>query len=499
MTAVPTPTTPPSAPPAPTPAPPPSRPRPTSLRAAAPALVALCLTMLVEMVDNSVLTVALPTIGRDLAVGPTGLQWIVGAYSLTFGGLLLIGGTLGDLLGRRRMLLVGLTGFGLSSLLVLAAAEAWQLIAVRTLCGVFAALVAPGTMSLMFRLFDDEQLRRRAIGLIVSVAMLGVVVGPALGGLAVTHLSWQVLLVVNAPVAVVAWWGVRRGIPADDPADLRTGGADVPGALLSVATLGLGLLALTLAVEEGWYAPVTLAVAAAAAGGATGFVRRERRAAHPMLDLRLFALPTVRGSALLQTGVMVAMVGVSFASTQLFQYAWGWSPVVAGLGTLPMVAGMFLAGPLTDVLVDRVGHRWTAVAGSSLVVVALLVLVVALGAGYPLFAVGLGLLAVAMRLVVTTSAVALVEALPESHTSLGSALNDTSQEIGNSLGVAVIGTVTAAVMGTTLPVGTWSSAVTDAFLHSQRIGFAILAGLVAVITVVGARTLTDSRSTEEHA
>ncbi|WZH52189.1 MAG: MFS transporter [Nocardioides alkalitolerans] len=497
MTAVPTPTTTPSAPPSPRTTP--SRPRPTSLRAAAPALLALCLTMLVEMVDNSILTVALPTIGRDLAVGPTGLQWIVGAYALTFGGLLLIGGTLGDLLGRRRMLLVGLAGFGLSSLLVLAATEAWHLIAVRALCGVFAALIAPGTMSLMFRLFDDEQLRRRAIGLIVSVAMLGVVLGPVLGGLAVTHLPWQVLLVVNAPVAVVAWWGVRRGIPADHPADLRAGGTDVPGALLSVATLGLGLLSLTLAVEEGWYAPVTLGVAVAAVAAALGFVRRERRATHPMLDLRLFALPTVRGSALLQSGVMVAMVGVAFSSTQLFQYAWGWSPVVAGFGTLPMVAGMFLAGPLTDVLVDRVGHRLTAVAGSSLLVVALLVLVVALDAGYPVFAVGLGLLAVAMRLVVTTSAVALVEALPESHTSLGSALNDTSQEIGNSLGVAVVGTVTAAVMGTTLPLGAWSSTVTEQFLHSQRIGFAVLAALVAMITVVGARTLTDSHSTEEHA
>ncbi|MEZ5091184.1 MFS transporter [Nocardioides sp.] len=474
------------------------RPRPTSLWAAAPALLALCLTMLVEMVDNSVLTVALPTIGRDLAVGPTGLQWIVGGYSLTFGGLLLVGGTLGDRLGRRRMLLVGLAGFGLSSLLVLAVSSAGQLIAVRALLGVFAALVAPGTMSLTYRLFDDDQLRRRAIGLIVSVAMIGVIVGPALGGLAVTHLPWQVLLVANAPIAALAWWGVHRGITVDDPADLRPGGADLPGALLSVAALATGLLTFTLAVEDGWLAVTTLASALAAALCGAGFVVRERRTTTPMLDLRLFSRPTVRGSAILQTSAMIAMVGVSFAGTQLFQYAWGWSPMLAGFGTLPLVAGMFLAGPLTDALVDRLGHRRTALVGGGSLLAALLVLIVALGAGYPLFAAGLVLLAVGMRVVMTTSAVALIEALPEDHTSLGSALNDTAQEIGNSFGVAVIGTVTAAVMGTTLPTSGWSQPVVEEFLRSQRIGFAILAGLVAVITVVGTRVLTDSHATEEH-
>lgn len=473
-------------------------PKPTTLRAAAPAILALCLTMLVEMVDNSVLSVALPTIGRDLAVGPTGLQWIVGAYSLTFGGLLMVGGTLGDKLGRRRMLLAGIAGFGLSSTLVLLATEPWQLIAVRALCGVFAALIAPGTMSLVFRLFDDEDLRRRAIGLIVSVAMVGVMVGPVLGGLAVTHLPWQALLVVNAPVAAVAFWGVARGIPVDDPAERRTGGADVPGALLSVAMLGLGLFAFTLGVDEGWTSPVTLATALAAVAAGVGFVLRERTAADPMLDLRLLGRRTVRGSAILQTGVMVAMVGVMFAATQLFQFAWGWSPLQAGLGTLPMVAGMFVSGPLTDALVARLGHRATALVGSASLLVALAVEYVALGAGYPVFAVGMLLLAVAMRMVMTTSAVALIEALPEDHTGIGSALNDTAQEIGNVFGVAVVGTVTAAVMGASLPTGRWSAAVVEEFLRSQRIAFAILAGLVALITVVGGRTLTGSRSTDEH-
>lgn len=474
-----------------------ARPKPTTLRAAAPALLALCLTMLVEMVDNSILTVALPTIGRDLAVGPTGLQWIVGAYSLTFGGLLMIGGTLGDMLGRRRMLLWGLAGFGASSLLVLAATAEWHVIAIRALCGAFAALIAPGTMSLIFRLYDDPALRRRAIGLIVSVAMVGVAIGPALGGLAVQHLPWQVLMVVNAPVAVIAWLGVRNGIAADDPADLRPGRADLSGAALSVVTIASGLFALTLGVDEGWLAWQTLAMAAIAVVAGIGFVQRERRAEQPMLDLSLFARPTVRGSAILQTSVMLAMVGVGFASTQLFQFAWGWSPLQAGLGTLPLVAGMFLGSPLTDALVERAGHRRTALIGCALLVAPLLLLIVSMDS-YPGFAAGLLVLAMGMRLVMTTCAVALLDALPDDHTGIGAALNDTSQELGNSFGVAVIGTVTAAVMGTTLPTGRWSQAVVDEFLHSQRIGFAILAGLVTVIAIIGGRTLTDATTTEEH-
>lgn len=175
-----------------------------SLRAAWPALVALCLTMLVEMVDNSILNIALPTIGRDLGAAPTDLQWMVGAYSLTFGGLLMVGGTTGDKLGRRRTLLFGLALFGLTGLSVLLVTTPAQLIAVRAASGVFAAFIAPLTMSLVFRLFDRDDLRTKAIGLIVVVSMIGFAVSPTLAGLAISSWPWQALLVVNAPVAAIA-------------------------------------------------------------------------------------------------------------------------------------------------------------------------------------------------------------------------------------------------------------------------------------------------------
>lgn len=475
----------------------PAPPRPTELRAAAPALIALCLAMLVEMVDNSVLNVALPTIGRDLDAGPTDLQWIVSAYSLTFGGLLLVGGTLGDKFGRRRVLLWGLAGFGASSLLVLFVHSIPALIALRALMGAFAAMMAPGTMSLVFRLFDDERLRARAIGLIVSVAMLGFAVGPTLSGLAVEHWTWQALLFLNAPVALIAFLGVRAGVSVDDRSDRRPGGIDALGAALSVATIGLGLYTLTLVVEDGWLAVSTIGTALGAIAAGIGFVVHEGRASTPMLDLRLFSAATVRGSALLQTTVMITMVGVMFVSTQLFQYAWGWSPVAAGAGMIPMVVGMFVGAPLVDKITVREGHRRTVALGCGLVITALLVMVASLGHGYPWFAAGMLVMAVGVRMVMTTSAVALLGALPADHTSVGSAVNDTAQELGNSIGVAVVGTVTAAVMGATLPTGRWTAALADEFLHAQRISFLVLAGISALIAVIGVRTLTDSTDTEE--
>jgi MFS family permease len=173
----------------------------TSLRAAWIPLFALCLAFFVEMVDNTLLTIALPTIGRDLGSGTTGLQWVTGAYSLTFGGLLLTAGSVADRLGRRRVLLVGLAAFGIISLGVLAVSSGGQLIALRAVLGIAAAMMAPVTNSLVFRLFDDVALRMRAMTVMIVVGMSGFVLGPLLGGTALAHVGWEWLLVVNAPVS----------------------------------------------------------------------------------------------------------------------------------------------------------------------------------------------------------------------------------------------------------------------------------------------------------
>ena len=324
----------------------------------------------------------------------------------------MVGGTIGDKLGRRRTLLTGLALFGLAGLAVLLVQTPGQLIAVRALSGAFAALMAPITMSLIFRLFDDDLLRGKAIGLIMMVSMIGFAVGPTLAGLAVEHLPWQALLVLNAPAALLAWIGVRFGVSADRAEDLRR--------------------------------------------------------------------------------------GVMFVSTQLYQFAWGWSAFRAGLANLPFVVGMLAVGPLVDGLVARIGQRRTSIIGLVCVLVALVIWIEALTRGYLWCAVGMLIMTAGMRIIMTTGAVALVGALPESHTSIGSALNDTAQELGNAVGVAIVGTVMAAVVGSSLPQGAWDAAMVDGFVHSQQISFAILAGIVLVMGCIGVRTLTDSTQTEEH-
>src|SRR3954452_14079865 len=229
-----------------------------SLRAAWIPLAALCLAFFVEMVDNTLLSIALPTIGRDLGSGTAGLQWITGAYSLTFGGLLLTAGSVADRLGRRRVLLVGLSAFGLISLAVLAVSSAGELIALRAALGVAAAAMAPITNSMVFRLFDEEALRMRAMTLMIIVGMSGFTLGPLLGGTALAHMRWEWLLVVNAPIALIAWIGVRLGVPADRAEDLTGDALDLPGAVLSIATIGLACYTLTSGVQEGWLSVATV-------------------------------------------------------------------------------------------------------------------------------------------------------------------------------------------------------------------------------------------------
>src|SRR6188472_3043862 len=192
----------------------------SSLRAAWIPLAALCLAFFVEMVDNTLLSIALPTIGRDLGSSTTALQWVTGAYSLTFGGLLLTAGSMADRLGRRRVLLVGLTVFGVISLAVVLVQTAGELIALRAALGLAAAAMAPITNSLVFRLFDDQALRMRAMTLMIVVGMSGFILGPLLGGTALAHVRWEWLLVVNAPIALIAFLGVRLGVPADRSEDL---------------------------------------------------------------------------------------------------------------------------------------------------------------------------------------------------------------------------------------------------------------------------------------
>src|SRR5690349_4404868 len=215
------------------------------------ALAGLSAVFLFEMLDNSILNVALPTIGRELHASTVALQWVTGAYAVVFGGLMLVFGAVADRFGRRRVMLVGLVLLAVASLATAFVTSAGQLIGVRAVMGVAAAMTTPGSMALAFRLFDDDGLRVRALTLISTVGLVGLAVGPTAGGFVLAVAPWPVLLLVNVPIAALAYAGIRFGIAADAPGDLHRDPVDVTGAVLGTAAIVLALIAPTLFVDEG--------------------------------------------------------------------------------------------------------------------------------------------------------------------------------------------------------------------------------------------------------
>ncbi|WP_348523505.1 MFS transporter [Demequina litorisediminis] len=430
---------------------------------------------------------------------PRRLQWVTGAYSLTFGGLLLTAGALADRLGRRRVLLWGLAAFGLISLGVLAVHTTGDLIVLRACLGLAAAAMAPITNSLVFRLFDDEALKRRAMTLMITVGMSGFILGPLLGGTLITHLDWRWLLLINAPIAVIAWLGVRAGVSRDDAAGLTQDRLDVVGSALSIAGIGLACYTLTSGVDHGWGAPLTVACALGAVAAVVAFIRHERRTAEPMLDLTLFRSGTFRGATIAQMGTSIAMAGLMFSLIFQFQYAYGWSPLVAGLANLPLILTMLLATPLTEALGSRVGHRRATLIGGTVLAGSLLGMGWAVSHGYLAVALLMVTFTFGLRTVMTICAVALVEAMPANRTSLGTAMNDTAQEVGTSIGTAVTGTLIAVLVTVSLPTGTWSPALVASFFHGEAVTFVVVAVVAGVLAIGGALALTDSTSVDEHA
>ena len=218
-----------------------------------------------------------------------------------------------------------------------------------------------------------------------------------------------------------------------------------------------------------------------------------------MLDLSLFSNGTVRGASIAQMGTSIAMASVMFGLILHFQYAYGWSPVRAGLANLPIIITMLAATPLSEWLARRFGHRIACLIGAGLLAASLAGLAWGVDNGYLAIAVSMVVMTVGLRTVMTICAVALVDAMPSNRTSIGAALNDTAQEVGTSIGTAVIGTLIAVLVTTTLPAGTWSSDLVASFFHGERVTYAILAVVVGVIAGAGALTLTDSHATEEAA
>jgi MFS family permease len=459
----------------------PNRTAPHSLREAWIALAGLSAVFLVEMLDNSILNVALPTIGRDLHASTTALQWVTGAYGVVFGGLMLVFGAVADRSGRRRVMTVGLTLLALASLATAVVTTAPELIAVRAAMGVAAAMTTPGSIALAFRLFDDDGLRVRALTLISTVGLVGLAVAPTVGGLVLAVAPWQVLLLVNVPIALVAIVGIRAGIAADEPGDLHRVPVDVLGAVLGTATIVLALVAPTLFVDEGTGSWAPWTATAAAVGMAVLFVVRERAARHPLLDPALVARPLVSGGLAYKAAAGVATAGLGYLVTLQLQLAWGWPPALAALGMLPQVVVLIAAGPFVNPFVEKVGFSRAAWLGAAAIVVGLGISCASSTLGYPCVAVALALVAAGLRVSGVVAAVNVLRGLPANRTSVGAALTDTATEVSSGAGLAIGGTVLAALFTGSVATPSWDAAQVAEFSEAVTVAGIALTGVAAVL------------------
>ena len=459
--------------------------RSISLRASWLPLSALSAVFLVEMLDNSILTVALPTIGRDLAASATALQWVTGSYAVLFGGLMLLFGSLADRFGRRRMMLIGLALLATASAATVLVSTAEQLIALRGLMGIAAAMTTPGSMALAYRLFDEEAARVRAVTVISTVGLIGLAVGPTMGGLVLGVAPWQVLLLVNVPIALYALVGIRAGIGQDAPETLHRAPLDVVGALLATAAIVLALLAPTGFVEVGPRSAPPWGLLGGALAAAGLFWIQERRASHPLIDLALLGSPLVASGLAFKAAAGLATAGLSYLVTLQLQFAWGWPPALAAVGMLPQVVVLLALGPFVNPLVARWGMARAAWVSASAVVLGLALFTGLNRVGYGGVAVALALVAAGLRVIGVVAAITVLDGLPAARTSVGAALTDTVTEVANGAGVAVAGTLIAAFVAGSITAPGWTPQQAAQFEDAVTWGGGALTALAAGLVAYG--------------
>jgi EmrB/QacA subfamily drug resistance transporter len=404
------------------------------------ALLVLCLSLVIVVMDNTILNVALPSLARDLKATGSELQWIVDAYVLVFAGLVLTMGALGDRFGRKLALNTGLVVFVAASLASAFAGSPAVLIASRAGMGIGGALIMPSTLSIITNVFPPKE-RGRAIGVWAGMAGLGIVLGPVLGGWLLERFWWGSVFLVNVPVVTVAILAGRRLVP--ESRDPRATPLDLLGAGLSIAGLVALLYGIIEAPERGWTDPLILGSFGIAAVVGVGFIWWERRVGHPMLRMEYFRNPRFSVASLAISLTFFALFGSVFLLTQHLQLVLGYTPLEAGLRILP-VAVLIVVAPLSARLVEAVGTKLVVFAGLAALAGGLFLLsTIELTSGYEVVAWSLFLFGTGMGLVMPPATDSIMGSLPLAKAGVGSAMNDTTRMVGGALGVAVLGSVLA--------------------------------------------------------
>ncbi|MEV2224064.1 MFS transporter [Nocardia vinacea] len=451
------------------------------------ALGVIALAQLMVVLDATIVTISLPFAQQDLDISDGNRQWMLTAYTLIFGGLLLLGGRLADYLGRRRIFIVGLVGFAGASAVAGLAQNGAELFAGRALQGAFAALLAPAALSLLSVTFTEAKERATAFGVFAGISAGGAALGLIAGGALTEYASWRWCLLVNTPIALLALLGALAFVVKDVPTP-RTGGYDVPGAV----TVTLGLIAIVYgfsrAAEDGWLAGSTLGLLVIGVALLIAFVAIERRSSNPLLPLHIPGEINRGGAFLAALLIPIAMFAMFLFLSYYFQITLGYSSLKAGFAFLPFPAGIAISAGVTSALLPKLGPRPLMVAGAVLGVLGLVWLAqLSYGDSYAagvlpaqvLIALGMGPLFVGMQ----TVALHQVE---EEDSGVASALLNAAQQVGGAVGTALLTTIsvqTAKTFAQNNP--TVDNLMARASIHSYDVAFYVGAGFfLAAIPVI---------------
>ncbi len=461
------------------------------------ALLLLAMTQFVIVIDASIVNVALPSIGAHLHFARADLSWVVNAYTLTFGGFLLLGGRMADLLGRRRMFMLGLVVFSLASLAGgLAQSEGW-LLAARAIQGLGAAIVSPAALSIITTTFAEGAERNRALGIWGAVAGAGGAAGVLLGGILTSGLSWRWVLFVNVPIGIVAAVLAPRTL-RESRVEEEGSTFDLPGALTVTGGLSLLVYAIVDAVNAGWGSSSTLLKLAGAAVLLIAFLIIEQRQRRPLMPFSIFRLRTLRGANIVGLLIGMSLFSMFFFISLYLQDVLHYSPIKTGISYLPLAVGIIFAAGAASQLVTRLGFKPPLIAGLLLIAGGLFwfAQVPAPGGSFAADVLGPSLLAaVGLGFAFVPVTIAAVTGTEPDEAGLASGLINTSQQVGGALGLAILATIANSRTQSVFHSGVHSASValTRGFDRAFLIGagFAIAGAILAAV-------LISSRDSREH-
>jgi EmrB/QacA subfamily drug resistance transporter len=407
-------------------------------------LPVLCLSVFLVVVDNTIVNVALPTLNRHMGASITSLQWIVDAYSLAFAGLLLAGGGIGDRLGRKGTMQTGLVFFGLFSAAAAACHTTSTLITARALMGVAAAFIFPASLAILTSIFTDHSERQKALGIWGATSGIAVAFGPVVGGGLLEHFWYGSIFLVNVPIVIVTFIMGQLLIPKLPVTMARR--FDLIGVLISTAGVASLVLAIIEGPQWGWSAPGTLSCFSAAALLIAGFTMWELRTAEPLLDVRVFAIPRFTGGAISISVAFFSLFGFIFLITQYFQFVKGYSTLSAGVHTLPFAVVAAIVTPIAAVVALKVGSRIVVAIGLMLMAGGLVVAAFNSLPNTTYFGpivMSMVLLAFGLSSITAPTAEAVMGSVSDDQFGAAAAVNNTTRELGGTLGVAVFGSVFA--------------------------------------------------------